>query len=391
MDLQPKQPTRIFAPDILLADFVIDLKENDPLLKLLAKHEMKPGGKKRVTWDVFRDEFAGVVEGKPITIYPGGSAANTLWTMGKILGEDVSTTFFSVLGQGLYSTIIDRSMKSAGIRVVPENISSKLDDQGRPMIPTTAISYVFRYPNSERTIVTWPGNAKEFLKPDMVEDAMIANTDKVFMQGGFWEKFDPKVADRIMQLRHHHGKELWLALPTSAFFAKERSEHFKFVAPSATVILSNEDELGYIFNTSPAEAVKRLRAEFQKEHADVRGVGERVGFITRGKDGAYIVTAGGIEPIDPPNVRQEDIKNTLGAGDNSFAGFLTGRILGLSHKECGKLAMDLAGKKITTSNGARLEDPRATFEEIRPRISKQLGASVGDDPVLRAAEPRTRA
>ena len=360
--------TNILASDILIADVITNVQGNAKLEELTKKYKLAPGGKTALTLEQF-NEFAQAVEGHPITIMPGGSAANTLTTMSKLLGDKVDSQFIGITGKGMYSNMIKNSLTEAKVKLIPEKIP-----QGAPA-PEAALSYVLVFPGGERSIVTYPGNARDILKPQMVTDDLVKKTDVVLVQGSLWQKLDWEFADKLLKERWNHDKELWLTLPTQAKFGEEKADHFKWLINSADVVLSNEEELTRIYKTHAADAaVKELQHALKRQSEIKKEQGksqrrEPVGFITCGSKGAIVVTANEIVPVDNFPVRKEDKVNTLGAGDTAFAGFAAGHLLDLPYTTCAQMGMALAAEKIKF-NGARLPDPKAALKKASPYLSK---------------------
>ncbi len=373
--------TNILTSDILIADLITPLSGNGKLESLVKKYDLKAGGKAALTDEQF-EEFSQAVQGYPVTMLPGGSSSNVLATLSKLFGKDnVNVKFIGVVGDDVYSKGIKSSLKEAGIKLLPDSNTYK------NFSPQTAVSYVILLPNGERTIATHTGNAKSILKPDIITDELVKNTDAMLVQGSLWQKLDPNFADKLLDMRWKHNKELWLALPTHAKFGEEKAEQFQWLVTSANVVLGNDEELARIYHTSPDEALVKLQQVF-KEHnvleREGRSGGKKpVGFITRGKKGSVVVTEDGIKEILPYPIKVEEIKNTLGAGDTAFAGFAAGYIKALPNETSAKIAMALASEKLRY-NGPRLENPRESLRKASRELSDEL-IGIGkrnDEPTL---------
>jgi sugar/nucleoside kinase (ribokinase family) len=248
-------------------------------------------------------------------------------------------------------------LREAGITLLPEM-------PAKGVTAKTAISFVILFPDGQRAIATYPGNAREILKPELISETMIQQADALLVQGSLWQKLDWKFTDRLLDLCSKHGSELWLAMPTHARFGRDKGDHFLQAVCGASVVLGNEEELARIYQTTPQEALGRLQAALDRKE-------KPVGFITRGDKGAYVVTAEGVDAVDSASIRKEAIVNTLGAGDISFAGFVAGYLKKLPHLVSAQIAMALAGEKLKI-NGPRLPDPRATLQRARPDLAKQI-------------------
>ncbi len=363
--------TRILTSDILISDLNTPLSGNPQLKSLVEKYNLTPGGKLALTDEQFA-EFSKAVQGHPITMFPGGSSANTVVTLSKLLGKDkVDVQFVGVVGDGVYSKIIKSSLDEVGIKLLPDK------DDYKGFSPQTAVSYIIHLPDGENTTVTHLGNAKSILKPDIITDEMVKNTDVLLVQGSLWQKMDWNFADRLLDMRWKNNKELWLALPTNAKFGNDNAKHFQYLITSSNVVLGNDKELARIYQTTPDEALKHLQQAF-KEHKVLEREGRNrnrkpVGFITRSEKGAAIVTEDGIEYI-PPHAKIDKIESLSGAGDTSFAGFAAGYIQGLPDKTSAQIAMALASEKLR-HNGPRLDNPRESLRKASPHLATEvLGA-----------------
>lgn len=357
---------KILSSDILIIDANIKLSENPEMARLVQKYELMPGGKTALNAEQFK-EFSAALADHPVTFTPGGSAANTLTTLSKLMGGELEANFIGVTGKSAYSQMIKEGLDEASVRLIPEEI------HGEPR-PESAVSFVLIYPDGQRTIATYPGNAKDLLKPNMITDELVRDSDVVFVQGSLWQKLGADFPDRLMDKRWMEGKKLWLAMPTHAKFGEEKADLFQWLIPSADVILSNEEELARIYKTTPDQALQKLQDTFRAHRASDRleKIGQlQVGFITRGEKGAAVVTREKIHLIDPVAINPKDIKNTVGAGDTAFAGFLMGQLRGLPHEISAQIAMTLAAEKLKI-NQARLPSPKQALKTAMPALYSQL-------------------
>lgn len=359
---------KILTSDLLITDIIVKLDDAPQLQDIINKYDLQKGGKVAITKEQC-EEFFRAVRDRPYTVTPGGSSANVLTTLSKLIGNRVGVEFLGVVGDGMHRGQILDSLHAANITLMPpeEHLSKDVMREG-------ATSFVITFPDGARTIATYQGNARELLKPEMIDDAMIERNNILFMQGSLWQKMDEAFANKLMTLRQGHNKELWLALPTHAKFGEENSERFKFLLPSASIILANDEELARIYKTDDRDnALKLLQQDIENSKS---APNHQLAFITRGDQGAVLVTKkGNINekgikhyPITP---RNDGIKNTLGAGDTAFAGFLTGHLLNMSPDDSVRLAMTLAAAKLR-EEGPRLADPLSTLRKDFPGLVSML-------------------
>jgi sugar/nucleoside kinase (ribokinase family) len=381
--------TKILSADIQIADRMVDISQAS--LNKLGEHEcnkaknaitlldetiaaqgVSRGQKAKISKAQF-EQFSvatGELSGKTL---PGGSSANTLTTLSRLLNTKdnthIETEMFGVVGSDMISNRIKGDLNETGITLLPETYPV-----GSPP-PQAATSFVFQEEDGKRTIVTYPGNARDILKPDMITEELIAKNDVIFVQGSLWEKLDEDFPDKMLTLRYGNGdhpttkaKELWLALPTHAQFRDNMPPaRYRYLIPSADVVLSNDEELMRIYETKTLDdALKQLQEAISKrdqvlehDHKDAHKK-PPVAFVTCGKDGSAIVTPGRIERIAAPTLDANKPKFALGAGDTAYAGFLAGHIGGLKPEESANLGMQLACAKLAF-DGARMPDPRTSL------------------------------
>ncbi len=403
--MKSKEPFKILTSDILITDKIISFADNpqhtQALESLVKEFNINPDDKEPLTLEQFGRFKARLdaMEGLNISSEPGGSSANTVVTANKLLGPNrVASTFLGVVGHTKDDKIIRKSLSDAGVHL--EEAKAASGDESK-----SATSYVIVFPNRKRSIVTYPGNAKEILDKSIIAKELVAKHDALLVQGGLWEKFNWDFADELLKQRWQQNKELYLCLPTKAKFGELQHEHFERLIPSANVVLSNDDELAITYHTMTADEKKiwtkqeekgatekiREEASIKLEHArrearhklqdtfanhsalnENPNIDQRqIAYVTRGGRGISIITKDSIQ--DVPASKIDKMVNNLGAGDTCFAGILAGHIQGLHKRQCAEMGNYLAAAKMG-KNGARLDDPRAALEEIAPHAAAKLFA-----------------
>lgn len=397
---------KVLTSDILIVDTIIQVKDNPAkqavIDQLVRTFNLQPNCKLALTKEQFRD-FSELTEGLKMSYVAGGSSANTLTTMCKLLGpERIEGTFIGVNGEGLYSNIIRRGLEEANVKQIPQLPAT--------VAPKSAVSFVIVFEDGQRAIATYPGNAKEIITPHYLPDdeleKQVINTDALLVQGSLRQKMDPAFFDKLLEYRWKHNKELWLCLPTHAKFAEDNADLFKYYVPSVNKLLANDDELAIMGKCMTAEQHKewtrqekegateleRAAATTKLEEARKNAMHKvlhifqhqsvlkdkpaicqaQTAYITRGKKGAVIINKEGIEyiPVAEFNGR---IVNNLGAGDSTFAGILSAHIQGMPEKACGEIGMYLAREKLQV-DAARIPNPREALELSAPEAARRLFA-----------------
>lgn len=379
--LDSARPTRILSLDYLIMDIVISVAENPDIEPLLEKHGITPDSKQQIGSDAFQ-ELSAAVANKKIRTFPGGSSANTLTTVGKILGNRVATAFIGVLGRGLLSSMVGAGLAEAGIERVPEVFPA----EATGVHPETAISVVAQF-ESDKGIGTYPGNATELIKPEILTQELVGPTDIVLIQGSLYRKFDQEVTDRLFDLAREQGAQTWVTLPTTAWNEGKKALIRDRIATNASVVMGNERELASIYgHDDVSDGVKAMIDSMQATTDPVQGNSEPIVFITRGTEGVVVGTRDEVITVPAINLQKGEIYvNPLGAGDSAFAGFMVGNILDLSPEKSAIIGAAL-GKSNVLEESARIKDPLESLRTQIPHIYREISAVIVDSSI----EPRRR-
>jgi sugar/nucleoside kinase (ribokinase family) len=360
--------TRILTSDLLIADIIAPVEGHPALLALVEKYALQPGSKVTLDDEQLK-EFMNVFRDVPHVMAAGGSSANMLTTLAKLMPKEIEVRFIGVAGESKYSDIVRDSLHEAGIVLLPEHIPT-YDIRAMP-----GLSYVLVFPDGQCTIATHPGNARDILKPAVVAEHTVKNCEVLLVQGSVWHKFHDEYADRLYHLCQKHKRHLWLTLPTQKELNLRESEKMAEVLPHASLVLGNEAELSRLFKKPLTEAMSSLQ-KILRGSARLSGANgsEPLGFITLGDKGAAVIRTDDIEYIAPVDMASDQIANTIGAGDTAYAGFAAGYLKGLSDTTAAGIAMTLASAKLRT-NGPRLADPLVTLAETAPDLADRLRAA----------------
>ncbi|MGE3713387.1 MAG: PfkB family carbohydrate kinase [Alphaproteobacteria bacterium] len=385
-----KKPFRILTSDLLITDISKELKKNPKLNEYAKRHGMEPGGKTLLDYERYKEMTPLMMRGGLFTA-PGGSSANVVTTLSRLMGDGVEVSFIGRVGNGPISEAIDYEMRDANINMIRPPIPDGLQLHG-------AVTYALLSEDErgerDKHNATYPGNVHEIIKPETADEQLVKNTDAVFMQGSLWQKFDPEFSNRLMKYRWDLQKELWLALPTKAEFGVDQQDFFQFLIPSANVVLGNMDELcrtagllgkkGNAAELSPGQrmqALQKLRDAFNRHFEDedkmIRKDKQRA-FITDGSNSAWVVTRDKIEEIHVNKMPDEQIRNKTGVGDTAFSGFLYGYLNGLDAEQSARIGVTLAREKLKEDD-SRLPDPQKTLKDVLPYL---YGAVQGEQPVI---------
>jgi len=156
--------TRVYTADLLLTDVIVKLEDYPELQKLVEEYQhhgqlTKDKNKLAIKDKKKFDRFLSLVDLDKAQIIPGGSSANTITTLSKMLPDDIDATFMGVVPEGKKPN--DRDSK---IRDSLAEANVKLLAQSNGHVPESGISIVMVPKDGQRLIVSWPGNMQQILK-----------------------------------------------------------------------------------------------------------------------------------------------------------------------------------------------------------------------------------
>ncbi len=390
--MNKKKPFKVFATDILTIDHSVKLSESKDLQELAARLGASPGSKKSLD-DAQFNQLIDAVGGLNERKHAGGSSANTLTTLSKLMEGAAKIDFLGSIGSGEYSRMVQQAMDQAGVNLIRAKIPEGLQ-------PQLAHSYVLLRDDGDRSIFTHPGNIRQVMKKANLKPNTIEKYDAVMVQGKLWERMDWDFVDQLLIDRWNARKELWLTLPEVTKFGKHKDDEkidnkdfYKWLTMSANLVLANVKELACVEGVVDSKVKESDMTREQKNEAAQRLAdafayeGERfpnknlmpnaqrqVGFITDGEHGSYVVTKDGYKFYKTEPLAEHEIMNKAGTGDTSFAGFIYGYLHDLSYENCAKIGMTLATAKMR-EDGPRLKDPAKTLDEVMPHLGHMLDAS----------------
>ncbi|WP_213286825.1 adenosine kinase [Bradyrhizobium sp. sGM-13] len=301
--------------------------------KFLADHGMTKGGMALIdearAASIYRDMG-------PATEVSGGSAANTIVGIanfgaraayvGKVKSDQIG---------GLYT----HDIRAAGVA-----FETRAAEAG----PATGCSYILVTPDGERTMNTYLG-AAQALNPSDIDEAQIAASRIVYLEGYLWDPQNAKEAFvKAAGIAHGAGRQVALTLSDSFCVDRYRDEFLDLMRKrTVDLVFANEAELHSLYQTSDFEgALKQLRED------------TKLAVVTRSEKGCVVVSSDGV--VAAPAFPIEKLVDTTGAGDLFAAGFLFGLVRNASHETCGRLGA-LAAAEVIQHIGAR---PQVSLKEL---------------------------
>jgi len=206
--------------------------------------------------------------------------------------------------------------------------------------PSTARCYIMVTPDGERTMNTYLGAAQD-LRPDDLEEAAIAASEVVYLEGYLWDPPQAKAAFvKAAEIAHKASRRVALTLSDAFCVDRYRGEFLDLLRKRIVdIVFANDHELRSLYETADF-AVATLA--LQKD--------AKLAVVTRSEKGCVVVTPEEVHAV--PAARVEQVADVTGAGDLFAAGFLTGLARGKDHRTAAQLGA-LAAAEVIQHIGAR--------------------------------------
>ena len=191
-------------------------------------------------------------------------------------------------------------------------------------------------PDSERTMCTYLGVAGQSNENDIDTDA-INKSEIVLLEGYLWDEGEPK---RAFDKAINHSKKVAMSLSDQFCVDRHKIHFLNLVKNKLDIVFANEQEITSLIDAKNFSEV----IEFSK-------ILNKLIVVTRGEKGAIAIN--GDEIVETKIKENLNIIDLTGAGDLFAAGFLHGKIINLSIKECLEKGTIMASRVIQQI-GARL-------------------------------------
>ncbi|MBA3669457.1 MAG: adenosine kinase [Sphingomonas sp.] len=260
----------------------------------------------------------------------GGSAANTVAGLASL---GLRTAFIGQLGKDQLGEIFTHDIRSLGVA---------FDTPPMDGIGATARCLILVTPDAQRTMNTFLG-AAQMLGSDAVDEALIADSKILYLEGYLWDPEAPRLAMRkAIAAARSAGTKVAFTLSDSFVVDRHRDDlNALFDAKAVNILFANEAEAMALTGAADFDSA-------------IAAIASRVptAVITRGEHGAVAVR--GDERAAVPAEPIERLVDTTGAGDLFAAGFLSGQALGLGLEASLRLGAIAAAEAIQ-HYGARPE------------------------------------
>ena len=265
-------------------------------------------------------------------IMPGGSSANLACGLGL---QNLNVDFVGKIGGDSYGAVFKNDFARYNV-----TFTAPADKDRRT---STCLSFVT--PDKERSFVFSTGTAGWFLKPadlpDLPNEAseivcIEANTTR--MPTGYPPEESVFTA-ALIKYGHSHIR-LIIGLNDREIIAGARPQLRDALTCPHTIIMGNLGELLALFE------VHDMAIAFQK--AQESG---RVFIITNGADGVYLVGPQMLDHMPVPKISDDEIIDTIGAGDQFAAGFIAGMVAGCDYRDAVHRGIETAARILKEQGG----------------------------------------
>ncbi|HLF72281.1 MAG TPA: adenosine kinase [Dehalococcoidia bacterium] len=252
----------------------------------------------------------------------GGSVANTA---AGIAGLGGRTAFIGKVADDELGRVFQHDIRAVGV---------KFETPALKPPPSTARSLIFVTPDAQRTMETFLG-ACTMLTPDDVDDALIAASAVVYLEGYLWDA--PGGRDAFLKaarIAAREGRKVAFTLSDPFCVDRHREAFLDFVRDHVDILFANEHEIMSLYQVDEFDAAMHSIGQ----HVEIAA-------LTRSEKGSVVVNRHEVHVIDAePGVKVVD---TTGAGDAYAAGFLYAYTHAKDLHTCARLGGILAAEVIS--------------------------------------------
>lgn len=278
----------------------------------------------------------------PAVEMSGGSAANTLAGMAA-LGRRCA--FIGQVADDQLGGVFTHDLRTLGVAYDTPPLAG-----GAP----TARCLILVTPDGQRTMNTFLG-ASHLLGREMIDEALIAASDILYLEGYLWDPPLSRAAmRRAIDVARAAGGKVAFTL-SDAFIIDRHGEDFRALIAEGLfdILFANEVEICALAEETDFEAaVARIAPQVP------------LLVVTRSEKGAIALTGGArtevkAEPIDA-------VVDTTGAGDLFAAGFLAGHAEGRPVADCLTMGA-VCAREIIAQVGPRAQT------DLKAKVAERLG------------------
>jgi sugar/nucleoside kinase (ribokinase family) len=261
----------------------------------------------------------------------GGSGANTMIGVALLGG---TACYTSRIGGDEHGRLYREGLAAKGVK---PNLGTGEGETGVSLILVT--------PDTERTMCTYLGEARE-LRPEDVRLDDLRASRYLYVTGYLWDTDSQKQAVELaMAEAKRAGVTVAFSLSDPFCVGRHKEEFRRLLSEYVDVVFCNDEEAFGLTDTTDAHEALAALVRLTRGGAGIAA-------MTRNKDGS-LIGRGGDEVYEVPvyPVRAVD---TTGAGDMYAAGLLFGLTRGLPLPVAGRIASYAAGQ-VVAKLGPRLD------------------------------------
>jgi hypothetical protein len=319
-----------------------------------------------------------IIFGKPLSIEPGGSLANTFDTLVKATINGMPLTdgrFITAIGEGLSGEVFAKSLP--GKLIHPEPKGRQLEAHVFPV-------------DGDRILVSLPSFANpssNCMSARQLDEVVLDKNTKTVMLGGYmkltgkYNEFLDAVLNKVEAVSEKARKRPTIVLTLAAqdiAASQDLKDALKKASQVAFVtIFGNTGEFRRLLDLDDAwrkphkdkwnglagaalENAKEADPDYQADKRAANDVAYRAAFeryckdkflpvtfvVTNGKKGVHVVNADGVsENYEVPDA-PHGVVDTVGGGDGALAGYVLADLMGLEQRDCISLSCVCAGEII---------------------------------------------
>ena len=264
-------------------------------------------------------ELVRALDGVPVLYESGGSCANTIVGIAQL---GAKTAYCGRVGADEHGRIYGEKLREAG--VTPFLRSGT--------VPTGS-ALIFITPDAGRTMNLFLGACRELSPQDVpVEDLRASRW--LYLTGYVWDSDAQKEAATLaLRTAKAAGIPVAFSLADPVYATRHREDFLRLIRDYAELVFANRDEALALTGRDHAQEALRDLSKLCPWLA-----------LTLGHAGALISAHGETVYVESYPVHPVD---TTGAGDAFAAGFLYGRVTGVSPLQSGRLGCYFASRVIT--------------------------------------------
>ncbi|XP_022180635.1 adenosine kinase-like [Myzus persicae] len=256
----------------------------------------------------------------------GGSGQNSMRFAQWVLGEPNSVTFFGAVGNDRYSEILKRVATQDGLDVKYQYHSDK---------PTGTCAVIVTNNGKDRSLCANLCASRNFSDDhlEVPENKKIVENAKVYLVTGFFSVSNPSTVEKIGKIADKRNCPLLFNM-SAPYIYELYLDSVMSIFPYINIIFGNAEEakafsLANNWETTDIEMIARKMSTF-----NVGKEGYRLVIFTQDDKPVIVALRGLVSKFEVPEIPEQDIVDTNGAGDAFIGAFIAKYVLGYPLKSC---------------------------------------------------------